>query len=204
MQRNALNHLAHRSLVNATILALGMYGGSLVRAEPGAANVCPTPGVSTVNLSPNPSFEVIGGLGATTSFPATTQAAAANWTIHSKNPRAPVQTRVVTTDASGPVGLRMIEISGGLDEQGIVQSIAGAANQRRMVSAWVKVMRGRVALSANSAPTGPSAWSSKIGEWEQLRICPDGTVPSNFISIYNQAPTGGLFYIERVEVRAMP
>jgi hypothetical protein len=48
------------------------------------------------------------------------------------------------------------------------------------------------------------AWSTKNGEWEQLRVCTDGTVRPDWFVIYNQDPRGGEFYVDRVEVRALP
>ena len=48
------------------------------------------------------------------------------------------------------------------------------------------------------------AWSTKQGEWEQLRVCTDGTVSVDSIVIYNQAPGGGTFDIDRVEVLRTP
>jgi hypothetical protein len=73
-----------------------------------------------------------------------------------------------------------------------------------MLSAWVLVRSGQVGIQLQGGNTGPAAFSTKIGEWEQLRVCTDGTVPSDFIVIYNQAPSGGIFFVDRVEVRDTP
>ena len=54
----------------------------------------------------------------------------------------------------------------------------------------------------NGGNQGPGAWSTKIGEWEQLRVCTNGSLSDRFV-IYNQTPSGGEFYIDRVEVREM-
>jgi hypothetical protein len=73
-----------------------------------------------------------------------------------------------------------------------------------MFSALVFVRRVQVALQPNGGPQGPVAWSTKHNEWEQLRVCTDGSVPTGFFAIYNQNPAGGEFFVDRVEIRETP
>ncbi len=49
----------------------------------------------------------------------------------------------------------------------------------------------RFSFRANGGTTGPAAYSTKLNEWEQLRVCTDGTVFADMFVIYNQVATGG-------------
>ncbi len=72
-----------------------------------------------------------------------------------------------------------------------------------MFSVWVKVIRGQAQIGVNSMVNqGPTAFSTKIGEWEQLRVCTNGT-RVDWLHIYNQGAGGGEFYVDRIEVRAI-
>jgi hypothetical protein len=72
-----------------------------------------------------------------------------------------------------------------------------------MPTAWVKVLRGHVVMQTNAGVIGPNAWTTKIGEWEQLRICTNGTVPIDMFLVWNEDPAGGDFYVDRVDVRVI-
>ena len=123
--------------------------------------------------------------------------------MHSDNANAPVQAQLVPTNVPGPGGSRMLRYIAGGGEGGVFQPLRGAPS-KLMFSVWVKVRRGHVAIQPHGGNVGPVAWSTKIGEWEQLRVCTDGTVPTNLLVIYNQDPNGGDFFIDRVEVRETP
>lgn len=59
-----------------------------------------------------------------------------------------------------------------------------------------------VAQTNSPASIGcPVSWSTRHGEWEQLRVCTDATGATDTMVIYNQDPNGGLFYVDRVELR---
>ena len=70
-----------------------------------------------------------------------------------------------------------------------------------MFSVWLFVRRGHVAIQPGGGTRGPGAWSTKHGEWEQLRICSDGSVPVGMFFIVNEDPNGGDFFADRVEIR---
>jgi hypothetical protein len=71
-------------------------------------------------------------------------------------------------------------------------------------SVTVFVMSGQVALQPNGSNVGPVAWSTKHNEWEQLRVCTDGTVDVGPLVIYNEDLAGGEFFVDRVEVLETP
>jgi hypothetical protein len=74
-----------------------------------------------------------------------------------------------------------------------------------MFSAWVKVISGQVVIGANGMVNQtPYSWSTKHGEWEQLRVCTDGSYPTGYFFIVNEAASGGLFYVDRVEIKEIP
>ena len=73
-----------------------------------------------------------------------------------------------------------------------------------MFQVWVYVRKGHVAIQANGGTTGPAAWSAKTNQWEELRVCTDGTVPVDIFLIYNEDPGGGNFYVDRAEIRQLP
>ena len=76
-----------------------------------------------------------------------------------------------------------------------------------MFSAWVFVRSGKVGMSGTNsdAPNGyPSAFTTKIGEWEQLRVCTNSRAVTDILSIYNQDPAGGTFFVDRIELREIP
>lgn len=114
-----------------------------------------------------------------------------------------VASQLRQTTVPGPGGSRMLRFIAGGNEGGIVQQLPSAP-PKLMFSAWVFVRRGRVAMQANSGTQGPVAWSTKHNQWEQLRVCTDGTVPTGFFAIYNQDAAGGEFFVDRVEIRPTP
>ncbi len=175
---------------------------------PGAATACPPRDfASTVNLARNPSFELVGPNGSPTTWlpgnPIPPPSAARFWLMHTNNSGAPVTSQLIPTTAPGPSGSRMLRFRAAGNEGGIVQELP-TAPAKLMFSAWVFVRRGQVALQPNGGSQGPVAWSTKRNQWEQLRVCTDGTVPTGFFTIYNQDPAGGEFFVDRVEIRETP
>ncbi len=118
-------------------------------------------------------------------------------------PGAPVGSRLISTTVPGPGGSRMLRFRAGGNEGGIVQLIP-LAPAKLMFSAWVFVRQGRVSLSATADAAGSVAFSTKLNQWEQLRVCTDGSVPTGTFSIFNQNPAGGEFFVDRVEIRQTP
>ena len=177
-------------------------------AGPAANTYCPPSGfLNATNYALNPSFETLGPNGSPVNWqngqPVPAPSAAASWFMHSSNAGAAVSSQLVPTTVPGPGGVRMLRYVAGSNEGGVYQLIPNSP-VKMMFSVWVMVRRGQVAIQAQGGPTGPVAWSTKRGEWEQLRVCTDGTVPTNMMVIYNQDPAGGEFYIDRVEARAIP
>lgn len=197
-----------KSVIRTLALSLAAVMPSIAAAAPGAANQCPPIGfANAVNYAQNPSFETVGPNGSNVFWqngqPVPAPSASASWLMHSSNAGAPVQSQIVPTDVPGPGGTRMLRFVAGGNEGGVYQTLANPP-AKMMFSVWVKVRRGQVVIQAHGGNMGPSAWSTKRGEWEQLRVCTDGTVPTNMLVVYNQDPTGGEFYIDRAEARALP
>jgi hypothetical protein len=191
-----------------TVVAIGVasvLAPLTSNAAPAAATICPPFSfVTNVNLAVNPSFEKCGPAtkwqqGGPTPAPS----AASDWIMHSSNNGAPVFSECVTTHAPGPNGAKMLHFIAGAQEGGIFQLLPSAP-QKVMFSAWVFVKRGHVVIQPNGGTTGPAAWSSKLGEWEELRVCTDGTVATDALVIYNEDPKGGEFYVDRVEFKETP
>ncbi len=184
-------------------------------AAPTAAAVCPPQAFAdAVNRAANPSFEVFGPFGGTSScpFPCTIEkeSAASGWFMHTDNAHNAISTSLVNpstvpfgTDPSA--GQRMLRVVARGAEGGVFQRLQAPRTGKLMVSTWVYVVRGRVAMVVNSTNLGPAAWSSKTGQWEQLRVCNSAGVPIERISIATPQPSnGGEFFIDRVEARQVP
>jgi hypothetical protein len=179
-------------------------------AEPSAATTCPPisfPNPSQ-NLSKNPSFETCGTKPVSCQGPNCNllpASAAADWTMHSDNSGSKLTTQCVPTQVPQKGGALMLRVIAAGTESGVFQRLA-PSKMRRMFSAWVRVRRGQVAIQLQGGTTGPVSWSTThhTGEWEQLRVCTDGTVESDYIVIYNQAAGGGTFDVDRVEVLDTP
>jgi hypothetical protein len=191
-----------------TFALLALLLPAVASADPGAANACPPIGfLNATNYAQNASFETVGPNGSNVFWqngqPTPVPAASASWFMHSSNAGAPVQSQIVPTNVPGPGGARMLRFVAGGNEGGVYQMVPNPP-AKMMFSVWVKVMRGHVAVQAHGGNMGPVAWSTKRGEWEQLRVCTDGSVPTNMLVIYNQDPAGGEFYVDRVEARAIP
>ena len=177
-------------------------------ADTGAAIHCPPYSfANNINYAPNPGFEIAGPDGPLTSWqngdPTPAPSAAAGWYMHSSNSGARVISELVTTHAPGPNGARMLRFVAGGNEGGIYH-ILNNPPAKVMFSAWVFVRYGRAELQVDALTQGPVAWTTKTGEWEQLRVCTDGSVAANWFLIYNQDPRGGEFYVDRAEIRALP
>jgi len=137
--------------------------------------------------------------------PTPPMSAADQWLMHSSNSSAKVCSSLVHSNAPGHApGSLMLRFQAGSNEGGVYQASGALAGHAYMFSAWVKVMKGQVALQPNGGNAGPVSWSSKIGEWEQLRACTNSTGNADTMVIYNEDPAGGLFFVDRVEFRELP
>jgi hypothetical protein len=160
------------------------------------------------NLAQNASFEIVGPNGSPTDWqngdPVPPPSAAVGWFMHSSNNSAPISSQLVPSTAPGPKGLRMLKFTAGGNEGGVYQLVNLPPNKAYMFSVWVLVRRGRVAIQSNAMTGGPVAWSTKRGEWEQLRVCTNSLFSTNMLVVYNQDPKGGEFYVDRAELREIP
>jgi hypothetical protein len=194
-----------------TVVTTGAFarsGGAAPRAPRAAATTCPPFSfVNNTNLAVDASFEIIGPNGSPTTWhfgdPTPIPSAAESWFMHTSNQGATVTSELVPTKVPGPGGTAMLHFIAGGNEGGIYQELASPP-ALLMFSAWVYVVRGHVALQAQAGNTGPAAWSTKHNQWEQLRVCTDGTVPTGYFVIENENVSGGDFYVDRVEVRETP
>jgi hypothetical protein len=195
------------SIMMTMAASLAALGGSAAAQSP-AASSCPTYFFLSGELASNPSLETVGPAGPVTCWsngdPTPAPSAAADWFMHSSNSGATVCSRLIPTTVPGPGGSRMIHFRAGGNEGGIYQYVDLPADKDYMFSVWVFVRRGHVAIQSNAMVGGPVAWSTKIGEWEQLRVCTNSLSTTNMLVIYNQDPSGGDFFVDRIELREIP
>lgn len=190
-------------LMAGSLLALS----AAAHAASPASIYCPPIGFVTGNTAVNANFEnaqagvPVGTTTCWTPRDGSTDSAAANWTMHSSNGGAKVCSTLVPSNAPGGKGGLMLKFSAGGNEGGVFQAVPNTAGKTYMFSAWVKVSKGQVAMQSSAGNTGPASWSTKKGEWEELRVCTDSSGATDTLVIYNQDPAGGLFYVDRVELR---
>ena len=181
-------------LAAASTLALA---SSAAVAQSSAASQCPGFSISATNLAVNPGFEMPASnvrTGDSTCWqngaPLPASSAAAGWLMHTSNDGARVCSRLVDSSTPGPNGRRMLAFRAGSNEGGIYQDVRGIVDPARayMFSAWVFVRSGKVGLSGTDSIGGPSSFTTKLGEWEQLRVCTNSRAVTDILSIYNQDP----------------
>ena len=185
---------------------------SAALAQSPAASSCPGFSISPTNVAINPGFELAAAnvpMGETTCWqngnPLPTNSAAAGWLMHTSNALARVCSRLIDSTTPGPNGRRMLAFRAGGNEGGIYQDVRGIVDPARayMFSAWVLVRSGKVGMSGTNGG-GPAAFTTKIGEWEQLRVCTNSRAVTDILSIYNQDAAGGTFFVDRIELREIP
>jgi len=198
------------ALALATILVAGSMLPQISHAAQAAATLCPPSSfVNNTNLAKNASFETVGPKGSPTSWqngnPLPAPSAAQDWLMHSNNAHVLVTSELVPTTVPGPGDRMMLHFVAGGNEGGIYQPLQ-APPAKLMFSVWVFVKRGHVAIQPNGGNQGPGAWSTKLNEWEQLRVCTDGSIlnGTDMLVIYIQDPAGGDFFVDRVEVLQTP
>lgn len=175
----------------------GLFFVDFVSVEP----VC-TPDVFTENGS----FSFVGPLGIATNnagvIPPGTPSAAKDWYVHNSNAGAAINSNLM--GSTGPDGGRMLLIRTMGNEGGVFQKFNSNGVQKVIVTAWVYVMKGQVQLGlGKDGFTSQAVMSSKMNQWEKLTIVSDGATLNNWVWVYNQAPTGGDFYIDFVEVKSI-
>ena len=182
-------------------------------AQSSAASQCPGFSVSTLNLASNPGFELPAPnvpAGDSTCWqggrPLPATAAAAGWLMHTSNDGARVCSRLIDSTTPGPSGRRMLAFRAGSNEGGIYQDVRAVVDPARayLFSAWVFVRSGKVGMSGTGGIGGPTSFTTKTGEWEQLRVCTNSRATTDILSIYNQDPAGGTFFVDRIELREIP
>lgn len=195
----------------ALAAALSVAFAASAQAASPAASACPDYFFLSGNLALNPNFETPAAgvpIGTAKCWqngdPFPVSSAAANWQMHSSNAGAPVCSTLVAGSAPGPGGSHLLAFRAGGNEGGIYQSHALDPKKAYMFSVWVMVRSGQVAIQSRATTGGPVAWTSKIGEWEQLRVCTNSLSNTDMLVVYNQAANGGLFYVDRAELREIP
>lgn len=190
-----------------TAALLAADAGSALAQSP-AASSCPTQFFLSGELAPNPSFETEGPAGPQTCWtngdPTPPPSAADGWFMHSSNSGDTVCSRLAPSSAPGPGGQKMLIFRAGGNEGGVYQYVNTSPNKSYMFSVWVFVRKGQVAIQSNDFVGGPVAWSTKQGEWEQLRVCNNSHFSANALVVYNQDPNGGEFAVDRAELREIP
>jgi len=193
----------------AVVACVGAIG--VTHAQSPAARICPEISFLSDNLAANADFETpTPGVPAGTMTcwnsgdPTPPPSAADQWLMHSSNAGAKVCSMLLPSTAPGHApGSKMLRFMAGGNEGGIYWLSGAAAGHGYMFSAWVKVMRGQVVLQPNGGNQGPASATSKIGEWEELRACTNSLGVTDLLVIYNQDPAGGVFFVDRVELREM-
>ena len=182
-------------------------------AQSSAASSCPGFSISPTNVAINPGFELAAAnvsMGETTCWqngnPWPVNSAAAGWLMHTSNQYARVCSRLINSTTPGPNGKRMLAFRAGGNEGGIYQDVRGIVDPARayMFSAWIFVRSGKVGMSGTNRVGGPAAFTTKIGEWEQLRVCTNSQAVTDILAIYNQDAAGGTFFVDRIELREIP
>lgn len=203
-------HFKPLLLAAASALAVA---SSAALAQSSAASQCPRFSISPTNVAVNPGFELAAAnvpMGSQTCWqngdPQPMNSAAAGWQMHTSNQLVRVCSRLIESTTPGPNGRRMLAFRAGGDEGGIYQDVRGIVDPARtyMFSAWVFVRSGKVGMSGTNDVAGPASFTTKIGEWEQLRVCTNSRAVTDILSIYNQDPAGGTFFVDRVELREIP
>ena len=194
-----------KSLVMA---ACAVLGAAAAQAQSPAASACPPYFFLSGNLASNPSFEIPSPPGTPVCWnagdPAPPLSAAKGWYMHSSNDSATVCSIQQPTTVPGPGGSRMLLVRAGSNEGGVYQGVNLDPAKSYMFSVWVYVHSGHVAIQSNALTGGPVAWTTKIGEWEQLRVCTNSLFSTNMLVVYNQDPSGGSFLVDRAELREIP
>jgi hypothetical protein len=98
----------------------------------------------------------------------------------------------------------MLVFSAGGNEGGVFQNEPLDPVKTYMFSVWVYVRSGQVAIQSNAITGGPVAWSTTHGQWEQLRVCTNSLYGTNALVVYNQDPSGGVFFVDRAELVEIP
>jgi len=207
------NFMKKFRLLNKVMLGIGLaFAISTSYAASPAASSCPPTGFLSGNLAPNPGFEISNP----NVLPNEQQAwwqngdslpapsAAKGWFMASSNVGARVCSQLVPSTAPGPHGNWMLRYTAGGNEGGVFQRLALNPLKSYMLSAWVFVVRGKVVVQPGFSTALPTSWSTKHGEWEQLRVCTNSLVSSEGMVIVNEDLKGGLFYVDRVELREIP
>jgi hypothetical protein len=216
--RRTTTSRATRLCLASALAIAGVVSSTAAQAAPSAATICPPFNfITAINHADNPSFETVGSNGnpsiCAAPCVAPQESAADQWTIHSDNFGAAVSTRLeplsVLDPRREPFGTdpkaqkRMLHIIAGGGEGGVYQRHR-TSPARLMFQVWVYVHSGHVVVQANGGNLGPAAWSTKKDQWEELRVCTDGTVPTDVLVVYNEDPAGGDFFIDRAEAREIP
>jgi hypothetical protein len=204
-----------KGMVTALSLAI-LAGVTAMKLAAQCATVCPPPGfASNQNFAGNPDFEAPGPCGPVAwiandagncMLGGVAWSAAQGWRLHGDNfGRLVHSSWEASTLPIGGLG-RMLHIRAKGPESGIFQPFSLPPGAHSMMfSVWVKVVSGQVAIGTNSmVNVGPYAWSTKVGEWEQLRVCTNGS-PVDMLFVYNEnwATSEGEFYVDRVEVKVI-
>lgn len=208
----SLLHVKKRiSKFSLTALSIWALAATIPADLPAQSAVaCPPLNAPGPNLLQNPDLETVGPCGTFTWWQMgvgsclgnVTASAAQGWTTHSSNQGALIKTTLL--QSALPLGglTKMLHVVTAGNEGGVFQQ-APAGLTKIMVSAWVYVRTGHVLLLANANNTGPVSWNSKFNEWELLRVCTDGTVPINLISVVNEDVAGSDYFLDRLELRVI-
>jgi hypothetical protein len=196
-------------LFAVSVFAQTIAQRGVAKALPAPPAPCPGPFFNPFglpNMLKNFSFNTVGPSGTTTTHSGALPvplppSAAQEWLMHNNNFGATITTRMIPS--TGPQGPRMLHIRTGGTEGGVMQNFTSKhKGTGKIVGAvWVFVNKGKVQLGihADGSPTA-SVMSTKIGQWELLKVCSDGNSANSIFFVLNQDPDGGDFFIDAAAV----
>lgn len=130
---------------------------------------------------------------------------AIGWKINSDNSGSKATSKCVSVEVSGKNDRRMLKLVSNGNKRGVFLELPNLkSDAKRMLSTWVWVRSGQVAIAQQDGNKRPVSWSTKGSGWEQLRICSNGAVPTNSIVISNQVKGGSRFEVDRIEMGNIP
>lgn len=180
-----------------------------------AATICPTMNSQNTNqnLAISPNFERCSTntqarcegnkiKGNCESLPASE---VIDWNMLSDKGSRKATSKCVPIEVSKKNDKRMLKVVPNNNKSGVFLELPNLkSDTKRMLSTWVWVRSGQVAIAPQGGNTRPASWSTKRSGWKQLRICTHEAVPTNSIVINNQAKVGSRFEVDRIEMDNIP
>ncbi len=119
------------------------------------------------------------------------------WKMHSDKSGSKAISKCIPIEASEKNDNQMLKVVSKGNKSGVFMELLNLkSDARRMLSTWVWVRSGQLAIALQGRNIRPASWSTKAGGWGQLRICTNEAVPTDSIVIYNQVKGGSRFEVD--------